>query len=306
MEAPGRPRLTSQHVESDPQYASLLGEIQAFFRPQPDKPEETPEAILRALWFSAAGQPMSVARINGHPLPRIDAEGAERVRRLIALKRDGVPLAHITGRQSFLGLELCAGPEALIPRAETEILAKAALAHLVGKHDPVAIDVCTGCGNLAIAYAREGARVYAADLSEDAVALARRNAAFTGFAGRVELLCGDLFEPLKAVGLEGACDLVSCNPPYITSAKVPKMPDEIAAHEPKLAFDGGAMGLSIITRVFAEAPAFLKPGGALAIEIGLGQGPLLYKRLARLPWVAGAQAHRDAQGHIRALVATRR
>jgi release factor glutamine methyltransferase len=293
-------------VEPPTQYASLLGEIQAFFQPLPDKPEETPESVLRALWFSAAGRPMSIGRINGQPLPALDGAALGRLQGLIALKRAGVPLAHLTGRQSFLGLELLAGPEALIPRVETEILAKAAIARLAGRHDPVAIDVCTGCGNLALAYAREGARVYAADLSEDAIALAKRNADFTGLADRVTFFAGDLFQPLEALGLEGACDLVSCNPPYITSAKVGRMPEEISAHEPKLAFDGGAMGLSIITRVFAEAPRYLRPGGALALEIGLGQGPLLHKRLSRLPWVADTQAHRDGEGHIRALLAVRR
>lgn len=293
-------------METPAQYRGLLGEVQAFFRPLPDKPEETPESVLRALWFSAAGRPMSIARVDGHPLPALDASQTQRLQRLIALKRSGVPLAHLTGRQSFLGLELLAGPQALIPRVETEIVARAALAQLAGRGPARAIDVCTGCGNLALALAREGARVYGTDVSEDAVALARRNARFTGLARRVTFLPGDLFRPLEALGLEGACDLVTCNPPYITSAKVARMPREIREHEPRLAFDGGALGLSIITRLFAEAPRYLKPGGALTLEVGLGQGPLLHRRLSRLAWVERAEAHRDDEGHIRALVAVRR
>ncbi|HWA38062.1 MAG TPA: HemK/PrmC family methyltransferase [Burkholderiales bacterium] len=295
-------------METHPLYAPLLAEIEAFFEPQPDKPEETPSSILRALWFAAAGQPVSIAAINGHPLPRLGDEAVARLRELVAQKRAGAPLAHLTGRQSFLGLELLAGPAALIPRIETEILGRAAIAFLKRSNASLALDVCTGSGNLALAYAREvpGLRVFAADLSEDAVALARCNAAFTGLDDRVTFAAGDLFAPFEGAGLEGRCDLVSCNPPYITSAKVPKMAAEISAYEPRLAFDGGAMGLSVLTRLFKEAPHYLKPGGALAFELGRGQGPLLYKRLLRVDWVESVEPQLDDEGEIRALVAVRR
>lgn len=291
--------------EAHPLYSSLLAEVGGFFQAQPDKPEETPDAVLRALWFSAAGKPLSAGAVDDSPLPPIDDEGVDRLKALIARKREGVPLAHITGRQRFLGMELLAGPAALIPRVETEILGRAVLSLLGGLSAPLVIDVCTGCGNLALAYARHvpQARVLAADLSEEAVELARRNAAFTGLADRVQFFAGDLFAPFEGMGLEGQCDLVSCNPPYITSAKVPKLAAEISAHEPKLAFDGGSMGLSILTRLFKEAPRFLKPGGALAFEMGLGQGPLLQKRLERLEWVERVVPHHDDKGEIRALVA---
>ena len=295
-------------MENNALYSTLLAQVQGFHEPQPDKPEETPDAVLRALWFSATGRPVSVAAIDGSPLPQIDDAGVGRLKGLLERKREGTPLAHLTGRQGFLGIELLAGPAALIPRKETEILGRAVIALLGGKPAPLILDVCTGCGNLALAYARHlpQARVYGADLSAEAVELARRNAEFTGLAHRVQFFAGDLFAPFEALELEGRCDLVSCNPPYITSAKVPKMAAEISAHEPKLAFDGGAMGLSILMRLFKEAPRFLKPGGALAFELGLGQGPLLQARLQRLDWVAAVVPHRDGAGEIRALVALRR
>lgn len=290
-------------------YRGLLAEVEAFHQPQPDKPEETPEAVLRALWFRAAGSPRSIRRINGDPVPPIDAQGESQLKDLIRLKRDGQPLAHLTGRQHFLGLELLAGPDALIPRAETELLGRLALDFLgsLAHPAPVVIDVCTGSGNLALALARHvpRARVYAADLSPEAIGLARRNAAFTGLP-QVQFFAGDLFAPLEGLGLGERCDLVTCNPPYITSAKVPRMAAEISAHEPRLAFDGGALGLSILTRLFAEAPRFLRPGGALAFELGAGQGPLLRKRLHRLDWVHTVEARHDAHGEIRALLAVRR
>lgn len=299
-------------VISNALYDELLKEVQGFFQPQSDKPEETADTVLRALWFAAAGEPTSIQRVDGNPLPQIDASRAETLKALIARKRDGVPLAHITGRQEFLGLKLLAGPDALIPRKETEILGKAAIAQLKERarllSELLVVDVCTGCGNLALAYAHHEpkARVYAADLSEQAVELARRNARFTGLSERVAFEAGDLFAPFQDnAELLGRCDLVSCNPPYITSARVPKMAQEISAHEPKLAFDGGAMGITILTRLFSEAPKFLKPGGVLCFEMGLGQGPVLEGRLRRQPWVEKIEAHRDSNGAIRALVATR-
>jgi release factor glutamine methyltransferase len=290
-------------------YQDLLEEVRGFFERQPDKPEETPESVLRALWFHAAGEPVSISRVNGSALPNLDGRGMEALADAIARKREGLPLAHITGRQEFLGLELLAGPSALIPRKETEILGRAAIAKLQEKskteEELLVIDVCTGCGNLALAYAHHEpkARVYAADLSEQVIELARRNARFTGLSERVTFAAGDLFAPFDDnAELLGKCDLVSCNPPYITSAKVPRMSQEISAHEPKLAFDGGAMGITILTRLFNEAPKFLKPGGALCFEMGLGQGPVLEGRLRRQPWVGEIEAHRDSSGAIRALV----
>lgn len=293
-------------------YQDLLEEVRGFFEGQPDKPEETPDSVLRALWFHAAGKPGSISRINGSALPDLDRAGMDTLAGAIARKREGVPLAHITGRQEFLGLELLAGPDALIPRKETEILGKAAIEQLKRRAQSsgelLVVDVCTGCGNLALAYAHHEpkARVYAADLSEQAIELARRNARFTGLSERVAFAAGDLFAPFQdKAELIGKCDMVSCNPPYITSARVPKMGQEISAHEPRLAFDGGAMGVSILTRLFTEAPKLLKPGGVLCFEMGFGQGPVLEGRLRRQPWVENIHAHRDSSGAIRALVVTR-
>lgn len=291
-------------------FQALLEHLAGTFQPQHDKPDETPESVLRALWFHATGSPMSIKRINGSPLPEIDDGGLHALKTLVARKLEGVPLAHLIGRQDFMGLELLAGPEALIPRRETEILGRAAVGFLQARASEklLAIDVCTGSGNLALACAHHEprARVFAADLSHKAVDLARRNAQFTGLEGRVEFHAGDLFDPFEGTELVGACDLVSCNPPYISSPKVPKMPSEISAHEPWLAFDGGAIGLSVLNRLFADAPRFLKPGGALCFELGLGQGPVLEARLRRLPWVAEVRAHRDAAGAVRALTVVAR
>lgn len=297
----------------DKLYLALLHEVAGFFQPQADKPEETPETVLRALWFAAAGRPRSPASLNGSRLPAMDPAGIETLKDYIARKRDGIPLAHITGRQGFLGIELLCGPAALIPRKETEILGRAAIAFLRQRarrgRQLRALDVCTGCGNLALAFAAHepATCVLASDVSARAIALARRNAAYTGLAARVRFRTGDLFAPFEGdAELLGNCDLVSCNPPYISSAKVPRMGHEIVRHEPRLAFDGGAMGIGILARLVNEAPRFLRPGGALCFELGAGQGPILEGRLRRQRWVEAVEAHRDRNGVVRALVATRK
>ncbi|TMH68212.1 MAG: methyltransferase [Betaproteobacteria bacterium] len=210
-------------------FNDLLQEVQRFWTPLPDKPEETPERLLSALWSTACGAPVSVDRAPQASLPALDTDSLERLRELLERKKAGVPLAHLTERQTFLGLELLAGPDALIPRKETEILGRAALAKIgcmARKRGALlVIDVCTGSANLALAYAHyePQARVLASDLSQEAVALARRNVNFTGHGARVELRLGDLLEPFEAPEFVGRCDFLSCNPPYSSAAKVKEM-----------------------------------------------------------------------------------
>jgi release factor glutamine methyltransferase len=260
------------------------------------------------LWLAAAGRPVSAVRAASLPLPELDEAGEARLSDLLARLREGSPLAHLTGRQDFLGLELLAGPEALIARKETEILARAALAKLKAMPgaELLVLEPCTGSGNVALALAagEPRARVFASDLSAEAVGLARRNLEVTG-AGRVEFRTGDLLSPFEGEGFEGRADLVACNPPYISSAKVPGMRSAIASHEPALAFDGGPFGVSILMKLIKQAPRFLKPGGWLCFEVGLGQGEPMAKQLRRAPEYDAVETVADAAGAVRALLARR-
>lgn len=270
----------------------------------PDKPEETVEATLAALWLAAAGEPRSCVAAASAPLPELDAEAARRLESLVERRLAGTPLAHLTGRQSFMGLEMLAGPEALIPRRETELLAATALAHLPSPGARV-VDVCTGSGNVAIAIAHHAprTRVWASDLSADAVALARRNAAGLGLAARVSFRVGDLLAPFDEADFVGRIDVLTCNPPYISSAKVDTMPAETAGHEPRLAFDGGPLGIRILRRLALEAPRFLAPGGLLALEVGLGQARGVRRQLEQHGAYEGFLEASDAEGNVRVLVA---
>jgi release factor glutamine methyltransferase len=230
---------------------------------------------------------------------------------LVEKRQAGIPLAHLTERQSFLGVELLAGPEALITRKETEIVGRLALAKLrtlvQERGDVRVIDVCTGSGNLAVALAvnEPRCRVWGVDLSGEAVSLAARNAAFQRVESRVEFRQGDLFAPIEHEEFFGTCDLIVCNPPYISSAKVNELPPETWKHEPRLAFDGGNFGVSILSRLLKEAPKYLTVGSWLCFEVGLGQGPYFARVLSKMSEFGSVETASDSDGQVRAVAARR-
>ncbi len=290
-------------------YQKMVAQLSAGLSLLPDKPEETPDSTLHTLWHTAAGMPMSVQKACAMALQSLDAAGIERLHDLIAQRLAGIPLAHLTGRQHFMGLDMLAGREALIPRKETELLGRGALEVLqrlaTAREDVIVVDVCTGSGNLALALAFHApkAQVYAADLSGEAITLAQRNAQHLRLEDRVEFREGDLLAPFDEPGFHGRVDLLVCNPPYISSKKVDTMPREIIGHEPRLAFDGGPLGIRIVERLMREAPRFLRKGGCLAFEVGLGQGSALLKRLAGNKSYVRQWSLEDEAGDIRVIMA---
>ena len=298
----------------DDTYRKLRERLAAGLNLLPDKPEESPESTLRALWYTAAGHPCSAAAALHGELPELLANGLplQTLELFVARRLAGEPLAHITGRQRFMGLDMLSGPQALIPRAETEQLARASIELLQpsGIQRPTVIDVCTGCGNLAFAIAHHvaDAEIFGTDLSEDAIALAERNGVHLGMQARVTFRTGDLLAPFETPDFLGQVDLIVCNPPYIASAKInhaDQMATEIADHEPRLAFDGGPFGVAILMRLVEEAPRFLRAGGWLAFEVGLGQGPALTRRLQRDDAFDEVRARADADGAVRVILARR-
>lgn len=187
----------------------------------------------------------------------------------------GAPLAYVVGHEIFMGVELIVDSGALAPREETELLGYTALDAIrtSGSSAPKVIDMCCGSGNLACAIAHHfpTVRVWASDLTDGCINVARRNIKHVGVSERVVIAQGDLFAGLAGFGLEGSIDVVVCNPPYISQSKLATDRAELLEHEPREAFDGGPYGISIQQRVVKEALPFLRPGGTLLFEIGLGQ-----------------------------------
>ncbi|WP_458071067.1 peptide chain release factor N(5)-glutamine methyltransferase [Rhodanobacter sp. BL-MT-08] len=277
----------------------------------PDKPEENVDNTLRALWFAASGEPRSVALAMQGDLPRLGpGEATMRLENLVSRRLAGEPLAHITGRQRFMGLDMLSSAQALIPRAETEQLVFACLdllRHGERSITPRVIDVCTGSGNIAFAIAHHVATsiVAATDLSAEAITFARRNGAYLNLQERVAFYTGDLMAPLVTSDHLERTDLIVCAPPYICTAKVGQMANEISGHEPRLAFDGGPFGVTILMRLIEDAPRFLRAGGWLALEVGLGQGALLVKRLQKNDLFREVRGLADRSGAVRVVIARR-
>lgn len=196
-----------------------------------------------------------------------------RYRELIKRRRVGEPIAYILGRREFFALPMRVDRRVLIPRPDTEILVESALLgtrdrHLYGRM----LDLCTGSGCVAIAFAKERPtwRITAVDLSPDAAIVARENARRAGVIQRLCVLEGDLFAPLP----EGArFELITANPPYIPSADIEGLAADVRDFEPHLALDGGPDGLYITRRLVAQAMSYLNPHGLLALEGGFDQAP---------------------------------
>ncbi|MBN2248412.1 MAG: peptide chain release factor N(5)-glutamine methyltransferase, partial [Coriobacteriia bacterium] len=208
------------------------------------KDDEHPRRSAEWLLSSATG--LSRVELYAYHDRPLSPDERSCYRTLVARRAEGMPLQYVTGEMPFRHLVVHVEPGVFIPRPETEVLVDVALEHLSGAGSPIVIDLCTGSGCVAVSIASEhpGARVWAVDASEAAVAATLRNASNAKVAERVHTLHGDLFDPLPNE-LSGTVDLIVSNPPYIPSADVPDLPAEVLGFEPHLALDGGEDGLDV-------------------------------------------------------------
>ena len=216
-----------------------------------------------------------------------------RLEALVLRRETGEPLAWITGSVAFCGLQIVVHPDVYVPRWHTELVAERAAARL--PEGGVAIDLCTGCGALAatLRARRPGARVVGTDLDPNSVENARANG--------VEAYAGDLFEPVPAD--LGLADVIVAVVPYVPRRALPLLQRDTFRFETALAYDGGEEGLDILLRVLEEAPARLRPGGALVLEVGGSQAGDLDADIARLPYEDAVEIT-DEDGDLRGLELT--
>ena len=207
-------------------------------------------------------------------------EELSQFRELIKRRRRGEPVAYLLGHREFYGLDFRVDPRVLIPRPDTETLVETALevtqaTALSGRH----LDLCTGSGCVAIAFAKQRPtwEVTATDVSQEALGVARENALRLGTIHNTSFVLGDLF---AAVDAETPFDLVTANPPYISRAEYDSLDAGIRDYEPRLALWGGDDGLDLIRSIARQARRHLSPGGVLAVEIGYDQGPRAESLLA--------------------------
>ncbi len=236
----------------------------------------------------------------GYPERAAAPEQIERYAGLIAQRAEGMPVAYLTGHKEFMGLDLLVDQRVLVPRPETELVVEAALAAIAERlgdvaetdedddadreisdaapvKDFLAADIGTGSGAIAIALAatepRIG-RIYAVDISPDALAVARHNGDRLSVSDRISWLQGDLLDPVPA-----PVDLIVANLPYVSDAPDAAMPN-VVKYEPHGALFGADGGLGHIRRLIAQAPTKLKPQGVLVLEFGYDQGAAVRELLA--------------------------
>jgi len=224
-------------------------------------------------------------------------EDAAAFKQMLMKRAGGCPLQHITGEVGFRGLVLEVRPGVFIPRPETEVLVEKALEVLPADTPARVLDLGSGSGNIALSVAAElpGSTVTAVDTDDAAVRLTRANAARAGVSESVEVMSGDLFEPLSG---EAAFDLIISNPPYIPEGMRESLPAEVRDFEPAGALFAGPEGLDLIRRIVAGAPGHLADGGWLVLEVDESHAGRVEEMLAGEGWT-GVEVFQDLAGRPR-------
>ncbi len=267
--------LRSERVNtaSPPQPSSVQALLAAAIPRLREAGVDEPSLEAHLLLGHASG--LSRTTLFAFPERRLDPEVVDAFEVLIARRVSRVPLAHLTGRREFYGHELHVGPRVLVPRPESEMLVEAALEAL-RCHPPTArprvLDLGTGSGSMAISIALDvgaaRARVFASDLSADALRLAAANAARLG--ARVHFFQGDLLAAVQA-----PIDVLVANLPYVSRSEVAEAEPEVRDHEPGLALLGGERGTELIEAALPAIGQALAPEGVALLEIGWRQGIVL-------------------------------
>jgi release factor glutamine methyltransferase len=289
--------------------AVTLAEATELLRPA----SATPRLDTELLLAHALGWPRARLLAEGRTL--LDDGVRATFDALVARRAALEPVAYIVGRREFFGLDFVVDQRVLVPRPETELLVELALAGAENQEprteNPVSqfsvldswfsiADIGTGSGCIAVALAVHlpRARVYAVDIAPDTLDVARVNVMRHGVGERVTLLEGDLFAPLPE-----PVEMIVSNPPYTVLGEI----DEgVRRHEPRRALDGGDDGLAVYRRLLAQSPGYLRPGGALLLEIGATQGEAV-TALARSAFrSADVTVHKDLAGHDRVVRITTR
>lgn len=245
----------------------------------------TPQPRAEAEFLLAAALGLTRTRVLAFLTEPVGTEEEQKFWAFVEQKKQGLPVAYITGETDFCGLTLHCDPRALTPRPETEELVQYAGRLFEKGADPDILDLCTGTGCIALALAARFplGRITAVDISPEALSLAAENARLTKLQERVQFLQSDLFENVM-----GTFDLIISNPPYIPSGELAHLSAEVK-QEPKLALDGGVDGLDMVRRIVGLAADYLNPHGTLAMEIGEGEAGAVCELFDPARWEGGVK-----------------
>ena len=233
--------------------------------------KDLPNPDLEAKLLLLESTSIQTEQFYSFPENKLSRAEERRFYKLVSKRLTGFPLPYITGVKEFWSIPFSVSHGVLIPRPETELIVEKVLELSSREHETI-VDIGTGCGNIAVSLAKElpQAQIVATDTAKKALRLAKLNASRQKISNIV-FARGSLFSALKRLRLEGKCDFIVSNPPYITEEEWPKLDVEIRDHEPKSALVAGKSGLEVINRLIQGAPPYLKPGGFLLVEIGIGQ-----------------------------------
>lgn len=255
--------------------------------------------VLDARLLLEAGAGVSRLEIVTDPRRPVTSAQAEAVNALTARREAREPVSHIIGRKHFWTIDLAVNADVLTPRPETEFVVEAGLRELLPADAPHRIlDLGAGSGAIILALLKDrpNATGIAVDISEAALEVVRVNAEQLGVADRLELRHSDW-----AKDLDERFDLIVSNPPYIATADIEGLEPEVSRFEPRVALDGGPDGLVAYRIITAALPRLLKPGGAFALEVGLGQAESV-RTMAEAVGLTVSEPWRDLQGIPRVVV----
>ncbi len=228
----------------------------------------------------------------------------DQYRPLLTRRARREPLQYIVGRAGFRNLELEVDQAVLIPRPETEILVDEVLQWVSENklEKPVALDIGTGSGAIALSLVHEGpfSRVVATDTSRVALEVATRNSLMSGLSDRVDFRLGKFYEPLTAGEV---FEVIVSNPPYVADGEAEDLDPEIREWEPGAALYAGPDGLAALRRIVTGAGPYLKPGGLLALEVGLGQATYIMELFENTGEFRTVRVCRDLNGRERVVLA---
>jgi len=226
------------------------------------------------------------------------------MRELVKRRAAAEPVAYLVGHREFFSLEFRVTRDVLVPRPETEMLVLEIAERAKSLPAPRILDIGTGSGCIAISLATQlpTAHVTAVDISEPALRIAQENAERHRVTNRMRFLHGDLF---ASVPSGETFDFIVRNPPYVATEEMESLPLGVRKHEPRLALDGGPGGLAVLSRLLAEAPPFLNPGGWLFLEFSPEQSEPLLAIAAQQPAFDHVAVFKDLSGKARVLIAQR-
>ncbi len=272
-----------------------------------EKDIETPRIEAELLLGHILNLKRTELYLNGQRV--LSSTEENNLKQLIKERLTGKPLQYVLGQTEFFGLRFKTDPRVLIPRPETEILVNKVLEHFKNKNqesDFLKIaDMGSGCGNIAISLARnlKNSFVYATDISQETLSLAKENAEINEVKDRIEFLYGDLLGPLKDRDLQGKMDAIVSNPPYVQKEEKELLPRIIRDHEPEIAL---FYEVGLYQRIIEQSSVYLKKEGLLALETGYSQAGMVKSMMENRQGFNSIEIIKDLSGIERVICAVRR